>query len=360
MLKKSRIIIISILIICVFNIASNVFAETKLGPIDLTQIANLTIEFSINSVPADNVEFKLYKVADIDEKCKFKLTKEFEKYPISLDNVDTDEWRKIALTVAAYVTADKLESNIKGNTDASGKIYFNDLELGLYLIIGNQYTTEEYIYTPTPVFICLPTYDKDLVWQYNIDTKIKYQTEKIPDEEETINKKVILVWDDNDDKESRPASIKIHLLKDGEIYDTIELSEENNWKHVWEGLSNKHKWQIVEAGMEDKYTTTLEEQGPTFVITKKYRENKPEDDKPEDEKPELPEEDDKEEPNKPNEKTEQEQNKPDKPEKPQDNMGADRLPATGVLWWPVPVLIIIGIILFAIGWIKRKGEEYEK
>lgn len=325
MLKKSKIIIISILILCLFSIASIVFAETKLGQIDLKQIANLTIEFSMNSFPADNVEFKLYKVADVDEKCKFKLTKEFEKYPISLDNIDTDEWRKLAITVATYVTADKIDSNFKGNTNENGKIYFFDLELGLYLIIGNQYKTEEYIYTPTPVFVCLPMYEENLGWQYNIDTKIKYQTEKIPYEEETINKKVIILWDDNDDKESRPASIKIHLLKDGKVHDTIELSEENNWKHIWEGLSNKHKWQIVEAGMEDKYTTTFEEQGPTFVITKKYRENKP-----------------------------------DKPEKPEDNMGADRLPATGVLWWPVPVLITIGIILFAIGWIRRKGEEYEK
>ena len=92
-----------------------------------------------------------------------------------------------AITVATYVTADKIDSNFKGNTNENGKIYFFDLELGLYLIIGNQYKTEEYIYTPTPVFVCLPMYEENLGWQYNIDTKIKYQTEKIPYEEETIN-----------------------------------------------------------------------------------------------------------------------------------------------------------------------------
>lgn len=328
MLKKNRIIIISIFIIFIFSIVSQVFAETKIGLIDLTQKANLTIHFSTKESPANNIKFKLYKVANINKECEFKLTNKFKKYPISLENINIDNWKKLATTVETYIVADNIVADKVESTDIYGNASFNDLELGLYLVIGNQYVTEKNIYTPTPVFICLPTQNKQNIWEYNISIKIKYETEKIEEKEDTISKKVMLIWDDNNDKTSRPQSVKVYLLKDGKIYDTIELSKVNNWKHIWEGLSNKHKWRIVEAGIEDKYTTTFEEQGPTFVITKKYRENKPDEDKPN--------------------------------EKPEDNMAVDRLPATGVLWWPVPVLITIGVILFAIGWIKRKGEEYEK
>lgn len=324
MLKKNKIIIISIFIIFIFSIVSQVFAETKLEEIDLTQKANLTIHFSTKESPANDIKFKLYKVANINKECEFKLTNKFKKYPINLENINIDSWKKLATTVETYIVADNIVADKVESTDIYGNVSFNDLELGLYLVIGNKYATEKNIYTPTPVFICLPTQNKQNIWEYNISTKIKYETEKIEEKEETITKKVMLIWNDNNDKESRPQSVKVHLLRDGKIYDTIELSEANNWKHIWEGLSSKYNWQIVEEGVTDKYTTTFEEQGPTFIINKEYKDKKPNE------------------------------------EKPENNLDADRLPATGVLWWPVPVLITIGVILFAIGWLRRKGEEYEK
>ncbi|KIR03186.1 hypothetical protein P261_02001 [Lachnospiraceae bacterium TWA4] len=35
-----------------------------------------------------------------------------------------------------------------------------------------------------------------------------------------------------------------------------------------------------------------------------------------------------------------------------------RLPQTGLLWWPVPILACAGLVLFMIGWIiKRRGTD---
>ena len=31
-----------------------------------------------------------------------------------------------------------------------------------------------------------------------------------------------------------------------------------------------------------------------------------------------------------------------------------KLPQTGQLWWPVPILAVLGIIVWMIGWIKRR------
>ena len=36
------------------------------------------------------------------------------------------------------------------------------------------------------------------------------------------------------------------------------------------------------------------------------------------------------------------------------------LPYTGVLNWPVPVLVIIGIVIFCIGWLKFYTESKKK
>ena len=44
-------------------------------------------------------------------------------------------------------------------------------------------------------------------------------------------------WNDEDDLDGkRPDSVSVNLLKGGEVIDTIELTEENNWKHAFTGL----------------------------------------------------------------------------------------------------------------------------
>lgn len=34
-----------------------------------------------------------------------------------------------------------------------------------------------------------------------------------------------------------------------------------------------------------------------------------------------------------------------------------KVPQTGQLWWPVPILAIMGVILFSAGWLRKKSEE---
>ena len=35
----------------------------------------------------------------------------------------------------------------------------------------------------------------------------------------------------------------------------------------------------------------------------------------------------------------------------------DTIVQTGQLWWPVPILTVLGLALFSIGWIRRHSEE---
>ena len=55
--------------------------------------------------------------------------------------------------------------------------------------------------------------------------------------------------------------------------------------------------------------------------------------------------------------------KPDKPTEPDDPTEPDKpiLPQTGQLHWPVPILAVSGVVLFAMGWYLcfGKREEHE-
>lgn len=78
---------------------------------------------------------------------------------------------------------------------------------------------------------------------------------------------------------------------------------------------------MVEKEMDD-YTVTVTREGVTFVVTNTYTGDTPA----------AP---------------------PGKPAEP-------KLPQTGQLWWPVPVLLAVGLLLVLIGLICRRGIENEE
>ena len=65
--------------------------------------------------------------------------------------------------------------------------------------------------------------------------------------EVTVNK----VWNDSDDQDGlRPESITANLLANGTQIDTVELTEDNEWEHVFENLP------VYDNGEEISYTIT--------------------------------------------------------------------------------------------------------
>lgn len=73
-----------------------------------------------------------------------------------------------------------------------------------------------------------------------ITMKNDYSTEKrdIP---------VVKIWEDKEDyNELRPNSVTVNLYADGELYETVELNEENNWNHKFENLDVYNKGKKIE------------------------------------------------------------------------------------------------------------------
>ena len=132
--------------------------------------------------------------------------------------------------------------------------------------------------------------------------------------------KVLKVW--RGGAQQRPEEIRVQLLRDGKVCDTVTLSAENGWRHTWEGLDAAHGWQVVEQTVPEGYTVSISREGVTFVITNTL---------------------------KPSEEPEPTPGTPDTP--------GENLPQTGVLWWPVPLLAVLGALLLLLGWGLRRRDE---
>ncbi|MFR9098501.1 MAG: Cna B-type domain-containing protein [Anaerostipes hadrus] len=81
--------------------------------------------------------------------------------------------------------------------------------------------------------------------QYNVTTKAKYEIKPVSDT--TVDYKVAKVWQDSNNKyQKRPENITVQLLRDGEVYQEVQLSEDNNWQYAWNDLSSKYQWEAIE------------------------------------------------------------------------------------------------------------------
>ena len=360
MKKNKRITPVLCFMICFLLFSQNVYAY---GLIDTEQSANLTVTFRPDGKNAANTEFRIYRAADVSTYCEFTLSDKFNAYALSLENLDSDGWRALALTMAAYAAADSISSDAAVKTDSSGKASFTGLKPGLYLITGGNYKSGNYTYTPTPFLVCLPNYDENNGWDYDVNAVVKYESSYHGGGGgvTTLTRKVLKAWK-NDEKQNRPESVSVTLLRNGKTYETVTLNEKNNWRYTWSNLSSSSEWQVVENDVPEHYTVTVSKEDITFLVTNIYSNpDKPYNpDTPN--KPDTPDKPDK--PNLPTVPSEPATPPGDIPEEPSDPeaLPSEKLPQTGLLWWPVPLLAVCGVVLFIVGWVKQRmdGENDEE
>ena len=229
--------------------------------INLNQRHTLTVEY-----PCADTSFQIYKVADVSETGSYTLTETFAKYPVVFENMDQTQWRTLALTLEGYIARDDIQPLAEQSTDANGKTTFQDLDAGLYILIGRNQSDSTYRYECEPAMIQLPGLNEKEEWITEVTAKPKYTKQPVSQEETLTQKKVIKIWKDNNSKK-RPKEIHVELLKDGKVADTVMLNVDNNWKYQWDNLDSSATWQVVEKEVPQGYRVTVDREADTFTIT---------------------------------------------------------------------------------------------
>lgn len=286
------------------------------------EVRETDCELTVTFNEAASIQFRIYRVGDTDTDGTQTLTGDFAEYPVEL-NVTTNEAYQIAAdTLWGYIKRDGLEADYTAETDENGEARFSGLPAGLYLIAGQTIQTELGTYTLSAQLWSLP-YRANTADEFSRSVSVvpKFTFTETPPEKQTV--KVLKVWDDEGHEENRPQSVTVKLINDGVVVDSVVLNAENNWRYTWEDLE-AGDWTVVEDEVEG-YTVKVTQEGITYVVTNS----------------DIPQ-----------------QTTPTEPEETTPPT-APSIPQTGMIWWPVPLLLLVGFALIAVGVVSRRKSRNE-
>lgn len=235
--------------------------------------------------PVSNMNVSLYRVADEN----YNLVDSFSRYSIDLKQ----DVQGAANALENRILMDGIEADACVISDSVGNASFTGLESGIYLVVGKEVESNGVFYMPQ---VSLVSLSGDL----SVDLKVETS-----DKPSRIH--VLKVWK-RDNKKSRPKSIEVCLLRsDGIVVDRVVLNSDNQWSNTWDHLSTLYTYSVMETSVPSGYKESCTREKDTIVLTNtgsdKYRVEK---------KDEV-------------------------------------LPNSGQLWWPVPVLLFVGLVLFGLG-----------
>lgn len=329
------------------QISLAVFADEEMGG---EQDMSLTIQNQTGEESLEGVEFYLYQVANLHENDEFEVEQDFEDAGVSM-SMDTSEesWFDRAVTLKSYPIHQAAENSpIEPvsivETDQEGTAIFEDLQEGLFLLVGKPVAEDEILYAPAATLISLPYLDEDGdSLDYNPTISIKNSVRMRTDE--IMDLSAVKVWKDAGYEQYRPSSITVTLYQNGEEYSTVELNQANNWNYIWRNLSSNAQWHLVERDIASGYTVTAVRNMGVITVKNTYHPISQTSHQPGQQAP-----------NEPGQQT------PNQPGQGASGTAAQAvLPQTGQLWWPVSLFSVCGLVLLLVGWkIRKKGSDCDE
>lgn len=309
MLKRIKYIwILLAAVLVVVGIPQSVQASAA---VPMEKNGSLVIEYKSDDMPISGAEFQIYKVADMMQEGSLSVSKEYAEFSEELKNADDAALQELAEAVSIFSEEQQIAPFETAISSENGYVALPEqqpMTAGLYLITGDSVEIGNNMYTPKSFFVLLPSKGTDGEWVYDLRVQPKFDVKT-----KTSEVSVVKIWKDDGYESKRPAQVKVQLMRGDAVVETVVLNKENNWKYNWKDLEAAYDWNVKETNISTDYEMSVECKNFTYYITNTYV---------------------------------GETVTPD-----------DKLPQTGVLWWPVPVLAFFGIIFFFVGWMMRQKKD---
>ncbi len=284
----------------------------------------------------------------------FVLEGDFKDYQVDLTDFSVEGMTAAAKTLENYAKVDGLAPLYSGDTGEDGLITFAPLSPGLYLLCGDTLVIDNTTYIPTTLLLEIDNSGQSV--DLDAYPKIIFRADSNDISRYAVKK----IWkDENGQPLENPPSVTVEIYCDNKVTETITLNEDNDWTHSWDG-ETKAEWRVKEVDIPANCTVVYDSNETQFAIVNTVQSSN-----------EVPTEPSTPESTEPTEEettgdtteatippTTEVPPTTEAPPPPSTTTTAEqeKLPQTGQLWWPVPVLGFMGIIFIAVG-LRISSEE---
>ena len=259
-------------------------------------MCSLSVDYVFDGVPIPGVAFRLYRLAELNDRYEPVYTGVFADVQPDAGNLEEE-----VLDLYTLAVDNGVQPEYTLTTDEAGQASASDVMAGVFLLAAEPVTLEGFTYYVDRQIVSLPV-QLDGRWETTLTLRPK--STRLP-EQQLTRITAVKRWDDKGYESQRPKSVDVHLLQDGKTVSTVTLSAANNWTHTWPELLPNANWSVQEE-VPENYTVSVERQGDTFVLTNHRK----------------------------------------------------TVPQTGAIWWPVLTAMGLGLVLILLGFSLRRGKEH--
>lgn len=205
--------------------------------VQLRSDCTLDVTYSSDGMVFAGQDIKLWHIADITEDAQYALAGSFRSYPIQVTGTSSQsEWDEMTITLNSYILADGIAADQTAKTDARGKVVFDNLTAGIYLVSSVRTGQDGKYYVFESFLAAVPGVDSEGQWVYSVSARPKMSVHTPAKGEVTY--KVVKAW--RDGGRGRPVSVSVD---DGSV------------------------WTVNEVNVPAGYTVGIQRSGDTFSIT---------------------------------------------------------------------------------------------
>jgi hypothetical protein len=255
-MKHLKAIVFCMILLLAAAVAVPAFAE-GVSDFDPEKPCSLSVTLTTeDGQKAAGAEVMIYQVANAtvaEEGFRYVYTEAFQGCGLVLRDLNS---AKLAADLYAYAQ----QKTIQGTalfTNANGVAHFENLHAGLYLATEVGDTGEFAAIKPFLVTLPRVSEDNEIIYHTNAMPKVT--------SDRSTALKVRKVW--NDDGKKRPANVQVQILRGSKVYDTVTLSEQNNWSARWDCVVYADDWSVKEVSVPQGYTVTYQKDGMVFTVT---------------------------------------------------------------------------------------------
>ncbi len=218
----------------------------------------------VRETPVKGMKWEAYRIGTFDGG-KIILNEEFAKYPVDFSDLSTSAFADAASTLKDFVLTYKHNHKVaqSGVSDKNGEISLKNIEDGLYLIIARNYHDGVTTYIPTPAIVNLDS-------EENPELIVKVKIRAIATLSDTVEKfSVKKIWENDENYPMKPTEIVVDIYKDYMYYETVSLTEENDWYYEWHDEVDV-EWSVIERKIPEECCVVYRNDGRNYVVVNTY------------------------------------------------------------------------------------------